>query len=204
MGNRQNKINVFAIGGLVAVLATCVTLSGCGGSEPAAPSAGVEERTAPVGQVEVAEEVVDSGPAEVDASAAQPPADEVADGIDVGEIEAALESDGYVEVVEMEFTEVEEPAQPPAAEGAAPADPGKVTYDDACGLCHDSGAAGAPKTGDVEAWAPRIAQGMEVVNDNAVNGFQGPAGIMPPKGGRTDLNDDDVRAAVAYMVANSQ
>jgi cytochrome c len=58
--------------------------------------------------------------------------------------------------------------------------------------------------GDVAAWTPRIAQGMDVLNDHAINGFTGEAGIMLPKGGRADLTDQEVMDAVAYMVAESQ
>lgn len=81
---------------------------------------------------------------------------------------------------------------------------GKTTYDSACWLCHNPGAAGAPKFADVAAWEPRIAKGMDTLYDHAINGFQGEAGLMPPKGGRTDLSDDEVRAAVAYMVDSSR
>lgn len=81
---------------------------------------------------------------------------------------------------------------------------GKTTYDSACWLCHNPGAAGAPKFADVAAWVPRIAKGMDTLYDHAINGFQGEAGLMPPKGGRTDLSDAEVRAAVAYMVDSSR
>ena len=81
---------------------------------------------------------------------------------------------------------------------------GKTTYDSACWLCHNPGAAGAPKFADVAAWEPRIAKGMDTLYDHAINGFQGEAGLMPPKGGRADLSDDEVRAAVAYMVDSSR
>jgi cytochrome c5 len=66
--------------------------------------------------------------------------------------------------------------------------------------CHAAGVAGAPKTGDKSAWTPRIAQGANVLYDHALKGFQGKAGVMPAKGGNTALSDDDVKAAVDYMV----
>jgi len=65
-------------------------------------------------------------------------------------------------------------------------------------------AAGAPKFGDKAAWAPRIKQGKETLYKHAIGGFKGKSGVMPAKGGRTDLSDADVKAAVDYMVANSQ
>ena len=70
--------------------------------------------------------------------------------------------------------------------------------------CHGTGIAGAPKIGDKAAWAPRIAQGAATLEKHALEGFQGQAGMMPAKGGRTDLSDDAVRAAVEYLAAQSR
>ena len=95
-------------------------------------------------------------------------------------------------------------AAPAAATAAAPADKGKATYDAGCFACHAVGAGGAPKFGDAAAWADRIAQGKDTLYTHAINGFQGKAGMMPPKGGRPDLADDDVKAAVDYMISNSK
>jgi cytochrome c5 len=91
----------------------------------------------------------------------------------------------------------------PAAAGAAPTD-GKSVYESACIACHAGGLAGAPRTGDRAAWAPRIAQGQATLEKHAIEGFQGTAGMMPAKGGRLDLSDDAVRAAIEYMVAQSR
>lgn len=73
-----------------------------------------------------------------------------------------------------------------------------------CAACHAAGIAGAPKTGDPSAWTARIGQGIETLYDHAINGFQGAAGVMPAKGGNIALTDDSVRAAVDYMLENSQ
>ena len=81
---------------------------------------------------------------------------------------------------------------------------GKSVYQGACFACHGTGAAGAPKVGDKANWGPRIAQGGDKLKDHALNGFQGSAGVMPPKGGRTDLSDAEVIAAMEYMVAESK
>ncbi len=81
---------------------------------------------------------------------------------------------------------------------------GKGTYDAACGACHGTGVAGAPKLGDKAAWTDRIAQGNDKMYSNAINGFQGKAGYMPAKGGNASLSDDDVKAAVDYMVGESK
>ncbi|MCC6709228.1 MAG: cytochrome c5 family protein [Gammaproteobacteria bacterium] len=97
------------------------------------------------------------------------------------------------------------PAAAPAADAAAApavadAGKGKATYDAVCFVCHTPGAAGAPKFGDKAAWEPRIAKGIDVLHGSAINGFMGSAGMMPPKGGRPDLADADIKAAVDYMV----
>ena len=95
-------------------------------------------------------------------------------------------------------------AEPVAtAEAGGDSGKGKEIYDSTCLVCHATGVAGAPKLGDAEAWGPRIAQGNDTLYDHAINGFMG-AGMMPPKGGKADLSDDDVKAAVDYMVAGSQ
>ena len=78
---------------------------------------------------------------------------------------------------------------------------GKATYQQTCFACHGTGAAGAPKAGDKAAWAPRIAKGMETLHNHAIHGFKGEKGFMPAKGGRADLSDDAVKAAVDYMVS---
>ena len=81
---------------------------------------------------------------------------------------------------------------------------GPQVYNAACNVCHGNGVGGAPIVGDVEEWAPRIAQGMDVLNDHAINGFDGAAATpMLAKGGRADLSDQEVIDAVAYMVEES-
>jgi cytochrome c5 len=92
-------------------------------------------------------------------------------------------------------------AAAPAAPAAAAAADGKKVFDATCAVCHATGVAGAPKFGDKAAWAPRIAQGVSVLYTHALGGFQGKAGVMPPKGGNTSLSDADVKAAVDYMAA---
>jgi cytochrome c5 len=91
-------------------------------------------------------------------------------------------------------------AAPAAAPATASADAGKALYSSACVACHGAGIAGAPKFGDKGAWAPRVAQGANVLYEHALKGFQGKAGVMPPKGG-SSAPDADVKAAVDYMAA---
>ena len=97
-------------------------------------------------------------------------------------------------------------ASPAAAQaGGAAAMPktGTELFTQACSACHGQGIAGAPKAGDAAAWAPRIAKGKNVLYQHALQGFQGGSGVMPPKGGRMDVPDDVVRAAVDHMVEMS-
>jgi cytochrome c5 len=101
---------------------------------------------------------------------------------------------------------VPEAAAPAPAEDAVVAggDLGKKVYGNVCAMCHTTGTAGAPKPGDQADWAPRIAQGMDVLYKNSIEGYTGPKGVMPPRGGSTTVSDDEVKAAVDYMVAQSK
>lgn len=92
------------------------------------------------------------------------------------------------------------PAAPAAKPAAAKVD-GAAIYGQACVACHGAGIAGAPKFGDKAAWAPRIKQGMPMLYDHSLKGFTGKGGMMPPKGGRMDFSDEQVKAAVDHMVA---
>jgi cytochrome c5 len=94
---------------------------------------------------------------------------------------------------------------PAAAQTAAAVDlPGEEVYKQVCTMCHGAAVAGAPKTGDKAAWAPRIAQGIDTLHKHALEGFQGKAGYMPPKGGRADLSDQSIMNAVDYLVAQAK
>lgn len=69
-----------------------------------------------------------------------------------------------------------------------------------CIACHSTGAAGAPKVGDKAAWKARIAAGMDTLMKNATNG----KGAMPPKGGRPNITDAELKSIVVYMVGESK
>lgn len=94
------------------------------------------------------------------------------------------------------------PAMAVAAVETAPSEPrsGETVYKKSCMSCHASGAAGAPKLGDAAAWAPRVAAGMDSLMANAVKGLN----AMPPKGLCMDCSDDELMAAIDYIVLNSQ
>lgn len=73
---------------------------------------------------------------------------------------------------------------------------GQKVYQQACLMCHGAGVAGSPMTGDAAAWTDRIAQGRDKMVSNAINGI----GVMPAKGGQTQLSDEEVASAVDYMI----
>ena len=77
---------------------------------------------------------------------------------------------------------------------------GEDVYGTKCATCHATGAAGAPKLGDVAGWAARITKGNDTLYTNAISGFNG----MPAKGLCFDCSDDEIKAAVDHMVVNSQ
>ena len=64
-----------------------------------------------------------------------------------------------------------------------------------CAMCHAGGLMGAPKIGDVAQWSPRIAQGKDMLVNNAIKGIR----MMPAKGGNSRLTDEEVAAAVINM-----
>ncbi len=80
---------------------------------------------------------------------------------------------------------------------------GEQVYQQACFACHSTGAGGAPML-EPAAWQDRLGQGTDALVAHAIDGYQGEAGIMPPKGGRMDLSDDAIRGAVEYMVSQVQ
>ena len=108
------------------------------------------------------------------------------------------------------------PGQPPTSGPAAVAQPasvapavaentvGKGVFGKTCALCHAAGVGGAPKPGDKADWGPRIAQGNEVLYKHALEGFTGAKGMMPARGTGASLTDDEVKAAVDFMVAQSR
>lgn len=100
---------------------------------------------------------------------------------------------------------IAEPAAPaavaaaPAAASAADLAKGEKIYGATCLACHGAGVMGAPKFADKAVWQPRIAIGMPALYANAINGIR----MMPPKGGNMMLKDDEVKAAVDYMVSKA-
>lgn len=87
-------------------------------------------------------------------------------------------------------------AKPVAVAAAPSANKGESTYKGICVGCHGAGVMGAPKFGDKAAWSARVAKGLDALYVSAIKGKN----AMPAKGGNPALADDDVKAAVQYMV----
>ena len=91
---------------------------------------------------------------------------------------------------------------PGTADGAAvPDHPGKATYERFCFSCHAAGVAGAPKTGDADSWAPRLAKGMDQMLQSTVEGM--PPG-MPERGLCFNCSDEQLTDAIDYMLVQSR
>ncbi len=89
-----------------------------------------------------------------------------------------------------------------AATVAAGSRSGEDVYNGACMACHTTGAAGAPMLGDASAWSARIAKGIDALYDSGINGVAGTG--MIAKGGCGNCSDEEIQAAVDYMVASAQ
>lgn len=83
-------------------------------------------------------------------------------------------------------------------ESAAASGPrsGEDVFKGACFACHGTGAMGAPKKGNADDWGPRIEQGEETLIKHAIGGFN----AMPPRGTCGDCSDDEIKAAIEYMI----
>jgi len=99
-------------------------------------------------------------------------------------------------------TTVAAAASPGAAKSTAgdTAVDGEAIYKKSCAACHMTGAAGAPRSGDKTAWAPRIKKGEDALVASALKGI----GVMPPRGGNPALTDAQIRAAVQYQIKTNR
>jgi cytochrome c5 len=74
---------------------------------------------------------------------------------------------------------------------------GENRYKMVCAACHAMGVAGAPRLGDKAAWEGRVGQGIDGLMSSVING----KGAMPPRGGAMNYSNDDIRAAIEFMVS---
>lgn len=127
---------------------------------------------------------------------------------DAAEYQAAV-AQRIAPVGEVYLPGEEQESSAPVVRAAAEPEPvaaalsGPQVYNTACIACHSTGVGGAPVVGDAAQWTDRIAQGMDLLKQHAIEGFTGSAGFMPAKGGRIDLSDEEVAIAVDYMVGES-
>lgn len=77
---------------------------------------------------------------------------------------------------------------------------GKQVYNQVCSVCHATGMMNSPRFGNADDWAPRLEQGIETVYDHALNGLK----MMPARGGNPSLSDDEVKAAVDFMISSAK
>ncbi|MCB2427036.1 c-type cytochrome [Methylophaga pinxianii] len=102
--------------------------------------------------------------------------------------------------------QIAEAPAPAAEENGAEADAGgddsvgKKVVTQVCAVCHSTGMMNSPKLASADDWAPRIEKGMDTLYNHAINGFN----MMPARGGNPKLTDDEVKAAVDYMVSSAK
>lgn len=89
-----------------------------------------------------------------------------------------------------------EPVEPPKDVVAQPT-PGELVYRKTCKVCHAQSINGAPIPGNAKMWAPRAAQGIDVLLQHASEGY----GLMPAKGGNAALTEAEIRSAIEYMLS---
>ena len=77
---------------------------------------------------------------------------------------------------------------------------GEAVYNQFCNTCHGAGVAGAPVTGNSEAWDERLAKGMETLWEHTLQGFN----AMPPKGTCMACSEEELRGAMEYMVEQAR
>lgn len=95
----------------------------------------------------------------------------------------------------------QQPADDTAANGTdAQKIDGEKVYGGICMACHTTGAAGAPRLGEAADWAARLTKGTDTLYTHAIEGFN----AMPAKGGNPALSDDEVKAAVDYLVDSAR
>lgn len=90
-----------------------------------------------------------------------------------------------------------------AAPDAATLSLGERVYKSTCSICHQSGLRGAPKIGSARDWEARLAQEKETLYKRALGGYRGKKGSMPSRGSNAKLSENEVKAAVDYMVVHA-
>ena len=92
-------------------------------------------------------------------------------------------------------------AAPAAAQDGARLASGEKTFISSCKSCHDTGKLqnDAPQLSEQGEWKDRYGKGRPDLYKSAIDGFSGYF-LMPPRGGNAALSEDEVKAAVDYML----
>lgn len=109
--------------------------------------------------------------------------------IDMSKDGGAENNNGGVEVV---------PTAPQAK--PLPANTGKNIYTTHCAVCHAKAFKNAPQVGDTKAWNKVMGQGMDIVLQHAIKGYND----MPAKGACSKCTNRELIAAVKYMAHQSK
>jgi cytochrome c5 len=190
---------------LAPVGSVCVQGENCGGlpkmTKPAKPA---PQSKPTVASNEAAKDAADDAEQGAEASGADAESAVDAAAEAVADASAAAEDvvDDLEQAAEEAGAAVSAAVTDAATVAAAPAIDGEAIYNQACMACHMSGVGGAPKVGNIDDWSPRIAKGIDALHNSGLNGVAGTA--MMAKGGRMDLSDQQIMAAVDYMVESSQ
>ena len=111
---------------------------------------------------------------------------------------------GQVSVVgeESENQDIQDVVVANASESDVSGNNGESVYNGLCVNCHGIAALAAmiPQAGDAAAWKSRVEKGIDALYKNAINGYTGELGMMPARGGNPALSDDEVKAAVDYIL----
>lgn len=197
--NPSRSINWIAVIllGLVLPAAVAIIVSWLVPAEPRAPQGGTPAAAAPSVQPPAAPQ-----PDRPSAPAAPPPASSTSAGKPAtAAASAPPRSPVGPPIAKPASTPEGKPeSKPEAGTAASGSDKGKAVYVRNCAACHAAGVAGAPKLGDKGAWAPRIKEGNAALHRTAIKGIR----AMPPRGGNATLSDEDVKAAVDYMIAEAK
>ncbi|MDX2494530.1 MAG: c-type cytochrome [Desulfuromusa sp.] len=180
---------------MMFVLAACLVFVGCSKEENKTSSAPQPaEKPAVVEKTEQVVQKVEEKVAEVTEQAKE----KVAEVTEQAKEKAAVVTEQAKEKVEQVKAQTQ--GLIASTQSAMPSGTGQTVYSKSCSSCHKLGIIGAPKTGDKTAWAPLISDGVEKLVDNSIKGI----GKMPARGGNSKLTDDEVKAAVEYMVEQSK
>ena len=143
-----------------------------------------EKNISPVGGVRVGADGAAALAAAQAAAAAAPAEDAV--------VEDAVAEDAVAEDAVAEDVVAEDVV----AEDVVAEVDGEQVYGGLCMSCHEAGVADAPLPGSDQMAQLLSEKGMDTLVTNVINGFN----VMPPRGGNADLTDEQIRAAVDFML----